>query len=354
MKIYIYAICKNEEKFVDRWVASMSEADGIFVLDTGSSDSTVERLEKYPSVKVKRDTVSPFRFDTARNLSLAEVPGDADICICTDLDEVFSPGWRAEFEKAALSGAKLFSYRYVWSYSADGEEETVFNIAKAHRRNGFIWKHPVHEVLFCTEGEAEETFVPGVKLSHYPDRTKSRGQYLPLLELSVAEDPEDDRNTHYLGREYMYAGKNELAVKTFIKHLSLKSAVWTEERCASMRYMAKCLERLGRDTEAEQWYLRACAEAPYCREPWMETALFYYRRKQWYSVIAFVKRALEITEQPESYITDLRYRRALPYDLLSLGFYYTGDKKNALAACDTALSFAPTDGRLIANRKYFE
>ena len=29
---------------------------------------------------------------------------------------------------------------------------------------------------------------------------KSRGQYLPLLELSEEEDPEDDRNMHYLGR----------------------------------------------------------------------------------------------------------------------------------------------------------
>ena len=28
MKVIVYAICKNEEKFVERWVASMSEADG--------------------------------------------------------------------------------------------------------------------------------------------------------------------------------------------------------------------------------------------------------------------------------------------------------------------------------------
>ena len=41
-KICVYAICKNEEKFVDSWVDSMSEADKIIVLDTGSSDKTVE------------------------------------------------------------------------------------------------------------------------------------------------------------------------------------------------------------------------------------------------------------------------------------------------------------------------
>ena len=45
MKIAVYTICKNESAFVDRWVDSMSEADGIFVLDTGSEDDTVEKLK---------------------------------------------------------------------------------------------------------------------------------------------------------------------------------------------------------------------------------------------------------------------------------------------------------------------
>ena len=30
-KIIVYAISKNEEKFVDRWAKSMAEADGIYV-----------------------------------------------------------------------------------------------------------------------------------------------------------------------------------------------------------------------------------------------------------------------------------------------------------------------------------
>ena len=46
LKIAVYAICKNEEKFVDRWVASMKEADSIYVLDTGSKDKTVQKLKK--------------------------------------------------------------------------------------------------------------------------------------------------------------------------------------------------------------------------------------------------------------------------------------------------------------------
>ena len=45
-KVWVYAICKNESQFVDRWMDSMSEADQVVVLDTGSEDDTVERLQK--------------------------------------------------------------------------------------------------------------------------------------------------------------------------------------------------------------------------------------------------------------------------------------------------------------------
>ena len=42
----VYAICKNESAFVNRYVDSMKEADEIIVLDTGSSDDTVKKLKK--------------------------------------------------------------------------------------------------------------------------------------------------------------------------------------------------------------------------------------------------------------------------------------------------------------------
>lgn len=353
MKIYVYAICKNESAFIDRWVASMSEADGIFVLDTGSTDGSAEKLRAHEGVSVSTAEVSPWRFDTARNLSLSLVPKDADVCVCTDLDEVFTPGWRQAFERAAESRAQTFSYRYVWSFDENGEERTVFNIAKAHRRNGFTWKHPVHEVLTFAEGEPAQTFVEGVRLEHRPDPSKSRKQYLPLLELSVREDPNDDRNMHYLGREYMFARRFPEAIETLKKHLAMPTAVWKDERCASMRYIAACYRALGFTEEAHRWYLRACAEADHLREPWMDLALICYDEQNWSAVIALTSEALKIKEQPETYICDARYRRGLPYDLLSLAYYHVGDKKRALEAVDRALAFSPGDERLKKNRAFF-
>ena len=55
-KICVYAICKNESKFINRWLASMSEADYIVVLDTGSTDGTYEKLMSDHRIKKVKQT----------------------------------------------------------------------------------------------------------------------------------------------------------------------------------------------------------------------------------------------------------------------------------------------------------
>ena len=69
MKVAVYAICKNESKFAERWMASMSEADEIVVLDTGSADDTAEKLRALGAA-VTVEAITPWRFDAARNRSL--------------------------------------------------------------------------------------------------------------------------------------------------------------------------------------------------------------------------------------------------------------------------------------------
>ena len=139
MKVVVYAICKNERAFADRWMASMSEADEVYVLDTGSTDGTVEALRRR-GARVAVEAITPWRFDVARNRSLDLVGEDADICVCTDLDEVLRPGWRAALERSWTPDATQASYRYTWSFNADGTEGVVFWQEKIHARRGYRCK----------------------------------------------------------------------------------------------------------------------------------------------------------------------------------------------------------------------
>ena len=143
MKITVYAISKNEAKFAARWAKSMSEADEIVVLDTGSDDNTVKILTD-AGVHVESAVIDPWRFDSARNESLKLVPPDTDVCVCTDIDEVLEPGWRAALERAWTDGATQGRYRYIWSHTADGKPGVEFYAEKIHTLGGFRWVNPVH------------------------------------------------------------------------------------------------------------------------------------------------------------------------------------------------------------------
>lgn len=350
MKVCVYAICKNESQFVDRWMDSMREADAVYVLDTGSTDDTVEKLRKRGAI-VEVKVVTPWRFDTARNMSLDLVPDDADICICTDLDEILHPGWRVLLEGAWKPGTTRAAYRYTWNFNPDGSEGYVFWTEKAHSRHGYMWSHPVHEVLVWTgEGrEGNKVYVEGMQLDHKADDTKSRSQYLPLLELSVKEDPDDDRNMHYLGREYYFHGQWNDAITTLKRHLQLPRATWRDERCASMRYISRCYSALGDNAESKRWLLRALAEAPHLREPYMELAWRLYEEQDWDGVVWLCREALKITDRPRTYICEAAAWGSQPWDLLSIGLYNTGRPKEALDAAKQALAISPTDERIASN-----
>ena len=351
MKICGYAIDKNEKKFVDRWYQSMCEADEIYVLDTGSEDNTVDKLKKL-GVKVVSKKIVPWRFDKARNESLSLVPKNTDICVCTDLDEVFVPGWRKKLEHIWKKDTTRLRYNYNWLLDENNKPKVNFYIEKIHKRNGYKWTHPVHEVL---EYDGIEHFITtdDITLNHYPDVKKSRSSYLPLLELSIKENPNDDRNVHYLGREYMYYGRWNEAIDTLIMHLKLPTATWKDERCASMRFIARCYTNLKRYDEAKMWLDKAMIEAPYLRDAFVESALLAYQLEDWTNVEKFSLRALDIKSHPKSYINEPFSFDGTVYDLLSLSCYYQGHYHEALKWIDEALAINPDNERLQKNKEIF-
>ena len=352
-KVYVYAISKNEEKFVNRWMNSVSEADKVFVLDTGSTDKTVKKLKEKGAI-VKSKKIEPFRFDVARNLSLEMVPKDADICVCIDLDEVLEKGWRKKLEEIWNEDTNRLRYNYNWSFDKYNNPSVNFYIEKIHSRNNYKWTHPVHEVLTYLKNNEKFITTDEITVNHYPDSTKSRSSYLPLLELSVKENPNDDRNMHYLGREYMFYGKWNESIDILIKHLNMKNATWKDERCASMRFISRCYTNLNRYDEARMWLDKAIKEAPYLRDPFVERALLEYRLNNFDEVIKYCLETLKLQKNTKSYINEVFSYDHTIYDLLSIAYFYKNEFDLALKNVNIALKLSPDDERLKNNKKIIE
>jgi glycosyltransferase involved in cell wall biosynthesis len=344
MKVAVYSISKNEEQFINRWIESAKDADMILLADTGSTDNTIQ-LAKEAGISVVEIGVSPWRFDVARNKSLDFIPEDYDYCIALDCDEVLLPGWREGLERAYNEGVTRPRYKYVWSWNDDGTEGLTYGGDKIHARNNYVWKHPVHEVMSCTSVEVQGWF-DEVEIHHHPDSTKSRGQYLPLLALSVEEDPDDDRNAFYYARELFFTGDVEAAVVEFKRHLALPKALWPPERARSMRYLAMLEDQ-------EKWLLRACAEAPERRECWADLANYYYNNSDWSGCYYASKRGLTITDKPLEYLCEEFAWGNLLYDLAALAAFNLGLLNEAIEYTNLALELEPYNERLNNNLKIY-
>ena len=341
MKISVYAICKNESTFVKRWIDSMNDADQICVLDTGSTDDTVKLLES-SGVKVKQKHYELFRFDKARNDSLKEVDDDTDVCVCTDLDEVFKPGWRKEIERVWNNKTEKLLYTYHWKLNEQNVPVISFYGDKIHSKKGWKWKYPVHEVLVRTNIMPYSCKKSDIELFHYPDAQKSRGSYLSLLELCCKEYPNDNRSWHYIGREYMFYGNYEKAVSCFCKYLDLPCA-FNEEKSMTYRYMAQCFSNLSKPSEAEDCLIKSITSAPSLREPYVDYATFLMTEKDFYGAVHYLNKALKIDLPSLAFAKENLCYTALPYDLLSICYYELKDVNNARLCAQKALSYGENE-----------
>ena len=350
MRVAVYTIALNEEKFLDSWFESAKEADYLLIADTGSSDGTIEKARSL-GINVIEITVKPWRFDVARNTALSFIPPDIDYCIALDMDEVLLGDWRGSLEKAKEYRITRPRYKYTWSWK--DLEETLpgleYNGDKVHTRFNYRWKHPVHEVLVTDRIEETQEWYP-FEIHHHPDHSKSRSQYLSLLELAVKEDPWDDRNAYYYGRELFFNQKYVKAYKELKRYLSLPTATWKPERSSAMRYIAKCLTV----EEREKWFNKAVKETPDRREPLVDLALYYFDNYRWKDCLNHAKKATRIAEKPLEYLCEDFAWGSIPFDLVAVSSYHLGDYKQAVLFGKKSLKMEPNNARLQENLKLYE
>ena len=344
LKIAVYAISKNEQLFVERFCDAAKDSDIILIADTGSTDGTVEEAGRHGAA-VHSIHISPWRFDLARNAALALVPPDVDVCVSLDLDEVLQPGWRQEIERV-WEQHKTTRLRYMFDWGCG----IAFKYEKIHARRGYSWKHPCHEYP-VPDGRIQEVWADTDMLLviHKPDPTKSRGQYLDLLELSVKEDPDCPRNAFYYARELSFHGKWQESIDACNRYLKLPRADWPNERCYAYRVMGRCYAELGDAWNAERAFQMAAYEAPGTREPWCEIAMLMYRQQRWEECFGAAIRAIKITNREMVYTVDPEVWGHQPHDLLSISAWRLGLKDLAIKHARICVELSPNDPRLQEN-----
>ncbi len=351
-KVCVYTICKNEMRFISRYLESVKDADMVHIADTGSEDGTLEYLmsdkvrSEYPNLIVTTETISPWRFDAARNMQLKDIyarTGDEWVYFQADVDEVISGGgWKKKIlDVFSDSSVTRGTYRYVFNYKPDGSEGIVFDADKIHDRR-YIWVNAVHEVLMPAPGQTfpgKTVHAGGFTLEHRTLYKPTRAKYIDLLRQSVEDDPKNDRNLHYYGRELVFNGKNDDGISVLKRHLEIGK--WAPERASSCRYIGDAFRNKGDMNSALEWYGRGVTECPGNREPYYWKCKCLYDMKNWNDLAECCRSALAVRHQESSYLREADAYGYRFYDWLCMALWYgSGDKAMSLAMAYAAYGAA--------------
>lgn len=326
VKVCVYAITADEPKeFIDRWVANMSGADYICVLVTKRANDNYfylqekQKLDEFKDKLIVDETgISPWRFDVARNESLKLVPEDSDVLICTDIDEVVDDRLWDDLRKCVFEHPNFerIFYRYAWSHYDNGEPKWNFWYDKIHKRKGWRWQYPVHEALTCDTPELYygKYYLNSdiIYLHHWPDQTKSRGNYLYLLELRANECKNDLYGLYYLAREYSFIKDWKSALTTAYKlYVKLANGEFNDMRMISsnMCMLGDFSNNLNLKQDSEYWFKKAIANEPTLRDGYIKLAQLYAYSGKYVECYSLINDMLLKTQKVEDWRLSTYYWR---------------------------------------------
>lgn len=282
-----------------------------------------------------------FDYASARNYIAGFAP--TDWIWCPDIDEVFTKLNLNKVEEAMNNpGADLLEYEFIFAHDQFNQPSIRFRHSKCYKRSKFKWSGVVHEVLV---GEGVRKYLPEneVLLEHFQNHETNRTGYLKGLALDCYLNPQNDRNSHYLGRELLWTNRPKSAVKELKRHLTL--GTWKAERGQSMIF-------IGDATQDISWYFNGFNEEPNRREALIRLAEHFYKKNDYLQTAVWAEACLPIKEVG-FYANNHEHYTFRPHELLYWAYYYLGDKQKAKYHFDLALSFQPQNEKFIQESKFF-
>lgn len=284
MQVSVCCICKNEANRLRSWFESIKEADHIVVVDTGSSDDSLEILSElsdlHPSFGIAV-YAGEFRFDKARQASFDLAPDDS-IKMWIDIDETFPKGWSDELRSLKAIPAKIQTYM---NYGTLHYLQTKGGNADSK------WLYRVHEVLDAGQGP---TYTTTFETTHHQEQGKEyRSSYLNLLEGDF-DEYKDARTAFYLLREYCYSNDVQYQNKIGFLLAYLESIEgWNQYLLFARFHAAKYLAYVGGAWES---IVHKIADHPSI-EACYEAANAAYIAKSYFLALHFAFKALAINTQ---------------------------------------------------------
>lgn len=293
-------IVRNEEANLAGCLDSVQGAvDEVVIVDTGSTDRTVEIARRYTD-KVYH---YPWHddFSAARNFAIAQSQSRWILSLDADEELDTSSGDLRSLVNNDSNHEAFFLPLHNRATATSGDYNCflvlrLFRNQPEHRFHG-----PIHEQLVVARPE-KVGIARAPVIWHRPlsrrERNCKRGRNLALLQRAVAADPASPFLQYYLGVEWLGLGRAGRALPCFEKACKCLKDGHILFRAPAVRYLVACLKALGKLDEAICICLEESRRYPFYTDLFFDGGLLFEEKGEYEIAIKWFKEALKCGTPP--------------------------------------------------------
>lgn len=326
-------IVKNEADNIIHALNSVNNiADEIIVIDTGSSDNTVEVASKFPKVKIGH---FPWidDFSAARNVSINKATSEWIMWLDAD-DVVDNP--EEVLNTIAHAENKIYNYTIQSGY----EEWKTVRLFKNNHNIHFSGR--IHECLDFKHPLGDSK----VHITHHIHKVHSEDRCERNLRI-LRKEEQSPRTLFYLGQTLRSLAQYDEAVGVYSRYLYMSK--FNEER-----YIAQ--KDIGRIYMYQKMYQAAIKEFEKCAEidnRWREHDYYigecYFFMKEYVACVNHMYNAINKPEPQTTMWKEQKIYLDAPHRYLFASYEMLKEYENALKHCLIVRSMLPED-QWIANK----
>lgn len=266
MKLSIFSVVKNEEEMIEDMLKSVEGVDEHVILDTGSTDGTLDICKKYPTT-LYTDYKWADNFAEAKNTAMERCTGDWIMGL--DADCRLEPGGVEKLRDMCANAPADVDVLNVKLVPNTLDSKHYHLLPKVFRaKRGIKYVGRVHETVNkYGEGQGDTTIIYLYSPNHRKDPMRN-------IRILLQEDQTKPRTLFYLGREHFERRMYPQAIEYFEKYL--KVGKWAPERAEALLCLAKCYWYTNQGDTARQYCLQAIGCNPDFKEALLLMAEMHY------------------------------------------------------------------------------
>ena len=343
-------IVKNEQECLGRCLKSVKGLfDEIVIVDTGSSDKTIEIAKSYGANVFHFDWIDDF--SAARNFSFKN--STCDYVMWLDADDVVENEdflWLQQLKLKLDGSVDVYMLKYHIAFDIQNNPTFSYYRERILKNDGsFVWQGAVHEVI-TPHGKIEYC---NAAIRHKKKLTSSNPKrnlkiYRKLLKIR----PLISREQYYYGRELFYNGYLKKCISV-LKSFVANSDGWIEDKIGALEILCNCYMKLKQYYNAKSTIFTAFELSE--PRPWMCCMLgdCFFAENQLQKAISWFEFATNCHIGENGFVQH-SYSFLYPTLRLCQCYYFLGDYKKSKECNDQILEIDPKNKSAIFNDQLFQ